>query len=189
VPEEDYYAPHVYYDGPKLVKYLERHHAASMKQLGRDRKRRILGWRSGETANEYTVDTLLTELGTHLDLLPKDLVKGNKLTRQQSDPKMRKEVVERMRAGEETGALAEEVGRTVSCLLKWNQNAPGYTPKKRKAAKYVMRNCLYCEDEFKVYVRNLHTDRHTGQYCSRQCAGKRPQGGGFGRAHYGNRSK
>jgi hypothetical protein len=172
VPDD---APHVYYSGPKLDAYLTKHHPTYYTQLDENQKRRVIDWRHGATANEYTVDTILTKLGSHLDLLPEDFKAGYKVPREATNPKERKAIVMRMRAGEKTQDLAREVDRTVSALLKWNRAEPGSKKLTGPQAGFEIRKCKTCRDEFKVLDRDMKVAKRTGQYCSRSCSQNRPR--------------
>jgi hypothetical protein len=171
VPEEPYEAPHVYYDGPKLEAWIYRFHPTANKTLEDQQVRRLLDWRHGARANEYTVDTILTALGSHLDLLPEEFKVGYGVSRPPSTPEQRADIVKRMRKGDEHIAdLAKEAERTISALLKWNRAAPGYKPRERRAAGYKDRVCKTCGKDFRVLDRHLKRKERSGRYCSRTCS-------------------
>jgi hypothetical protein len=160
----------VWYDGPRVSKYIFTYHPSYYMQLSEAHRRRLLEWAGGSRAGEYVLDEILTKLGSHLDLLPDNLFADPKARKVKTPMAVRAGIVKRLRAGEVTKDLAEEVGVASSTILKWNQRSPGYVPIERVPAATADRVCLGCGDDF-VISAYYAKQENRGIFCSRRCYG------------------
>lgn len=116
-------------DGPRFIAWLEDEFNFDRHGNGPIVERRAHGLSRGEALSVWSADRLLTTIGLHISLIPDDLWVEKKPRRKQKkrgpspSQTMKKEIIQRHKAGEHPAVLAQAAGVTERTVNRWTQES------------------------------------------------------------------